>query len=371
VRWRRSLPGATSGDAGDRIRIDDAGGLQRLREDSRIVHLGRLGPVTPGFVALLTSDGLSAVDLLTGRTLWQRPDVPARAALFGDGEHLFVVERNADGKAAGTRAFRARDGFAVSVPDFAAAYDHRLRVAGGELLVEEKLPAGGLVLRLYDVAAGKDVWSQKFAAGTVVMRSHDPDLAGVVEPGGRVTVVSLSQRKVVLGGSVEPDHMKNLKEAHLLADAEGVYVVLNTQDPQGEDDVTKSNLLPDSGLRGITVNGQVYAFSLQPIKTAWYGLNPGTTHIRWYNEIRHQQLVLEQGQDLPVLLFTARGSLIYIDVYDKTTGKIFFKTPSKFQPPIGTGDNGPIYAMHYDRRDGRIELIANTYKLTIARAEGK
>src|SRR5262249_50700323 len=147
-----------------------------------------------------------------------------------------------------------------TVPNFVAAYEHRVRVAGGLLLVKDEVPAG-TVLRLYEVATGKDVWSQTFAAKTVVLNSRDPDLAGGVEARGRVTVVSLSRRKMVSKTVVDVAGLKNLKEAHLLADDENVYVAFHTTDPTNPNFPIRSNLRSDSGLTGITVNGELYAFN--------------------------------------------------------------------------------------------------------------
>ncbi len=360
VLWERNLLAAPRPVARQEYRIDpEDGSLHVLNPDGTVARVAQLGPVGAGLVVLLSPDGLSAIDVLTGETAWQRSDVPSRSAVFGDGERLYVVGRGADGKATGTRAFRARDGVAVAVPDFAAAFDHRLRVVGGEVLVAEK-PAAGLVLRLYDVAAGKDVWSQKFVAGSVVMHAHDTDLAGVIDPSGRVHVLSLRQRKVVFGGIVDVEHLKNLKEAHLLADSQHVYVVLDTKDPKAGDVVLASNLQPFSGLRGITVNGMVYAFDRRAGKT------------RWWNEIRNQQLVLGQWQwqELPVLLFTSRdrGAQIAIEVYDKATGKLYFRSPARSEPSLDPRTSGPIYAVNYDPGAVKIELLANTYQLTITKA---
>ena len=361
VLWERSLVGPRGAAAGANLRIDPHdGGLQMFFADGTVTQVAQLGPVTHRLVVLLTREGLSAVDLLTGRTLWVRSDVPAQAALFGDGERLFVAGRNADGLAADTRAFRILDGVPVTVPNFAAAYDHRLRIVGGEMLVKED-QAGISTLRLYDVATGKDLWSHTFPAGAVMMHSHDPDLAGVIDPTGRVTVMSVRQRKVVFGGIVNVDHMKNLKDAHLVADSELVFIMLDTRDPANAAQTVQSNLLAEAGLRGITVNGMVYAFERR------------TSKIRWVNELRNQQLVLEQWENLPVLLFTSRGkdrwpaSIIAIEAFDKTVGKLFYKNPTRGEGPLSPSENGPIYAVNYDPQKETIELLASTYKLTITR----
>jgi outer membrane protein assembly factor BamB/tetratricopeptide (TPR) repeat protein len=362
VLWERRLVAPPQSGSLPEIRIEpEDGSLHAVNADKTTTRVARVGLVAAGLVVLLTQDGLSAVDVLTGQTVWQRSDVAATSAVFGDGERVYAVARGADGKATGTRAFRARDGAAVAVTDFATVHDQRVRVAGGELLAVEK-GAGGLVLRLYDPAAGKDVWSQKFAAGSVVMRSHDPDLAGVLAPDGQTTVVSLSRRKVVMGGIVGTDHVKNLIEAHLLADGQAVYIALHNKDPQREETAGESNLQPFSGLRGIKVNGFVYSF------------NRHTSKIIWASEVREQELVVEPGQDLPVLLFTARsragrtGRFIALEILDKRTGKLFFRFPPRGGPALDPATNGSISAIRRDPASDRIELLADTYKVTITRA---
>src|SRR5262249_36544954 len=137
--------------------------------------IGQGGPVESSYVCIQNRDGLSALDPLTGKTLWTRADVPSRCRLFGDDRHIYLVELDNNNVATNTRAFRAQDGASVPVPNFAALYQKRKRILGRELLVADNLPTGGLNLRLYDVHTGKDLWSQGFPAGSVVLQSEEPD----------------------------------------------------------------------------------------------------------------------------------------------------------------------------------------------------
>jgi outer membrane protein assembly factor BamB len=341
--------------------------------DNTLMTVGQGGPVEPTYVCYQTREGLWVLDPLTGKVLWTRRDVSTRCRLFGDDRHIYLVELDNAGGASTTRAFRAQDGVSVPVPNFAALYQKRERITGHEMLVKDSASGGGVVLRLYDIPTGKDLWSQTFPANTIVLRSEEPDLAGTVSPDGHLTVVSLSRRKVVAAGYMDSAHLKNQKEVHLLADAQNLYVMVHATDPANPNDQIWSNLQPNTGLRGLTVNGEVYAF------------NRRTSRLIWHNEVKNQQLSLEQWKEMPVLLFTARYQMgnnqvvfggrfpnnqVFVEVraqaYGKATGKVEFQ-----QPPVGPGaasmgqQYGQVYAINNDSLNGKIEMIANNYKVTI------
>jgi len=370
VLWDRNLLGAYA-PGGAQLQVDqNDGSLRLIFQDGTFMSVGRLGPVGPDHVVLLTRDGMTALDPLTGRTLWQRSDLPVWSALFGDGERVYVVVRGADGKATATRAFNGRDGTEVKVPDFAGVYENRIRINNdGTLLVADKMESGAITLRIYDVPSGTDLWSQKFEKGSIVLHSQEPDLGGVITPLGRVMIVSLRERKLVLAMVVDRDHLKNLKEAHLLADAQSIYIAFHTTNSNNPQDPW-SNLQTSTGLRAITVNGEVYAFDRSRGK------------IRWHNEVEHQQLVLEQFQEMPVLVFTARFNpnnnglrgfpgnqvgTIGIQVFSKVTGRLEYAQPTARTAQFNM-QSGPIYAVNYDIRDGRVELIAEKYKIIVSPA---
>src|SRR5262249_36859288 len=155
---------------------------------------------------LATPAGLVALDPLTGAVRWRRSDVPRDCRLFHDGEHVFVVRLDPSSKVvevkdrikpsvtwdeqvhqvaldevAGSAAYRLRDGAAVPVKDFSALFGKRVRILDGRLLLREAGAGKALVLRLYDVAAGKDVWRQAFLPGALPILCEDEELTGVVE----------------------------------------------------------------------------------------------------------------------------------------------------------------------------------------------
>jgi outer membrane protein assembly factor BamB len=372
--WARNLLGSQSpvGNGSSLHYNPTEETLQLIFTDGIFMTIGQAGPVSASYVCVQTRDGLAALDPLTGKTLWTRNDVPMRCRLFGDDRHIYLVEMDSSGTATNTRAFRTQDGASVDVPPFAPLFQKRQRVLGGQLLVADNVPAGGVDLRLYDVQSGKDLWKQHFPAGTVMLSSEDPDLAGAITPDAKVTVVNLRLRKVVAGAVMQAEHIKNLHQAHLLADAQSIYIALYTSNPANPPQVW-SNLQPNTGLRGITVNGVIYALDR---KTGG--------RLRWFNQVENQQLVLEQWKEMPVLLFTSRFNVVNngmamrgfvngnqmgtvgVEAYDKATGKLIYRQPTNGQPQLNS-QSGPIYAINNDIHAGKIEMIAQNYKITISR----
>src|SRR5207253_2168710 len=136
-----------------------------------------------------------------------------------------------DGAAGSGRVVRASDGADVAAPDFGGIYQQRVKVSGRRLLAAQATPAG-LVLRLHDVVAGKDVWSKTFAPKAMLLHTDEATLAGVLEPSGMLTAVDATTgatlvRGSVLQGRVTAEEIKGLKDPLLLRDADRWYVALN------------------------------------------------------------------------------------------------------------------------------------------------
>src|SRR5262249_4829514 len=104
------------------------------------------------------------------------------------------------GKAAGTKALRAYDGATLkSVKDFSPEFDARKRLMGRVIVGSTVNARREPTLSLYDVVAGKMVWTETFPADSIVLDSENPDLAGGVVPSrGDIKVMSLKTRKPVL-----------------------------------------------------------------------------------------------------------------------------------------------------------------------------
>jgi hypothetical protein len=267
------------------------------------IRVGGVGAVQASYVALTTNKGLVVLDPLRGTPLWSRAGVPATTALFGDDQHIYLVDTSANGAVGPTRVLRASDGATLKAKDFTHLYRHRVWVEGGKLLAAD--PAGGNVtLRLWDIAQGKDIWKQAFPAQSTVLHSQDPNLTGVVEQNGKITVVDLRTKKTVLDANVlqfriqteSAADVKNLHKPLLLADRDRFYVVLNTPLDTGKvgGGVLSNNF--SNGLRCAPVTGWICAFERKTGEFAWH--LPERTGA--------QMLVLEQFDRLPVLIFSVR-----------------------------------------------------------------
>ncbi len=76
------------------------GSVQIVYQEGWTQHLGRVGPLEGAAVCLQMRDALTAVDPVSGRVLWTRSDVSSSSRLFGDDQHVFVVEMAENGKPA-------------------------------------------------------------------------------------------------------------------------------------------------------------------------------------------------------------------------------------------------------------------------------
>jgi outer membrane protein assembly factor BamB len=320
-------------------------------------RIGQIGPVTPSAVALRTLDGLSALDPVRGDVLWTKTDVSPHTRIFGDDDLLYLAELRDESRVGSVRAVSTRDGSEVKVPDFSSAFQHRRSVLGSRLLVSEEA-AGATTLRLYDVRAGKDLWKKVLPAKSVVLRTETPELAGMVEPDGKLTVLSLQSGQEIFHAQIKPNHLEKVNDGLLLVDEKQYYVILNRP---GEGSVPSGGPLTNLGqLRADKVNGMVYAF------------HADTGKLSWYLHVANQMILVEQFADLPIVVFSAKynqsvngaGNYNHMSAtmtVDKRTGKRLYDKPQApgFPPPA----QGQFFSLHIDRQKGTIDLIANSMRL--------
>jgi outer membrane protein assembly factor BamB len=354
--WRYSLFGknlALSGTGPNGFAVD--------QHDSRIIDvphavgenekLGGIGLVTGTYVILLTKEGtkegLVALDPTrpgpTASVLWTKADVPMSADLFGDEEHVYVVEPGGDKPPTAVRALRAADGVTVPVADFSRLYQRRIRAEGRCILLQEDEPQGGKALRLYDVQTARNVWQRRFSAGAVVVQCHDPGLTAVIEKDNAMTLMSARTGAVLFKSIILPEHAADLEGATLIGDRDHYYLALSRRPDGG----LAWHACTALGTRALRVNGPVYALSRASGKLEWV-----------CDFVPHQMMLMEQVEDLPVLLFAAnysqsnRGferSMAKVTVVDKRTGKLIYD--KEFTP------HQHFHTLKIDPRAGLIELV--------------
>jgi hypothetical protein len=340
-------------------------------------RLGAGGPLQAGVVCLLRRDSMTAIDPVTGRKLWVRTDITSRSHIFGDSQNVYVVALDQSGKAAGTKALRAYDGATLkTVKDFSPEFDSRKRLMGGIIMGSTSNARNEPTLSLYDVLAGKMAWTETFPANSIVLDSQDPDLAGVVVPStGEVKVVSLKTRKPVLTTKLRDPadfkkaqvgatgHATGAESVALVTDQDFFFLVI--KQPTNPNDVN-GMVMPafqsGYGLRGVPVNGQLYAFRRADQK------------LQWFNLVQNTYLVLSGSEDHPALHFCA--------YYQKWLGapggpRSLQQTWTALSLAKHNGkrwygsDESPIRMNTYftgftvDHRTGKMEMLATTMKVTM------
>ncbi len=290
-------------------------------------RLGKSQPFLAGGRLIVdTSDGLTALDAYSGKTLWQR-DEGMRDDYFGDDEYVAIVARDGDGKPTATRVVRAADGGTVKALDFHAAFAERILTVGRIVVAAEIDKQNALTLRRYDVATGKDVWKKTFPAGTRVVRSGNSDWYGVIEPDGTARLFGVTDGKEGIALKVDPKHLDKVESVEVFADDRKLYLACNkAADPAlAPWGGVQRNLLAGTGLRSQSVNGELYAF------------DRATGEVQWHNDVTNQQLVLADFAVMPVLIFTARyntwvpvgggkavQSVVATQIFRKSSGKLLF-----------------------------------------------
>ncbi len=317
-------------------------------------RLGQIGAVTSSFVCLRTEDALLALDPVSGNVLWARSDLSNRTQIFGDERTIYLVDTRSDAETGASRAIRGCDGASVQVPPFSSVFQQRPRVLGHRLVISEYDPTGALVLRLYDVPTGKDLWKKSMPPQTIVLKAEEPELLAYVDPKGVVTIVDLRLGREVFQANVAESHLNKVHSGLLLEDAGQYFVVLNKPN---EGSPPASNFVT---MRSAPVNGMVYAF------------DKPTGRMDWYVQVSTQMILLEQFQQLPMLLFSANcrvpaggpGSVANVVAtlsIDKRTGKRLWDSHGEStQPPFA---RGAFYALRIDAKSGTIDLVAANYRL--------
>jgi hypothetical protein len=212
-------------------------------------------------------------------------------------------------------------------------------------------------LRMYDILEGKDTWKQTFPARSIVLRSENTDLAGVLEPDGQFSVFDLRAGKSpVMKATVKAEHRQNLQSAHLLFDGRYVYAALNGQPNGNVLGGVQSTLQNNSGLRALPINGWVYCWELK------------TGKLRWYNPAENQMMVLSRFSELPIVLFASRYTkatnppgrgrmqVVAVKAVEKRTGKHIYEAEL-------TGGNFMFHELNVDVRAGLIEFVSYNRKI--------
>jgi outer membrane protein assembly factor BamB len=256
-----------------------------------------------GVCFVVREKGLVMVDAFTGKERWVREAVPTNVELFSDGEQVYVYSPpQADGTLATSQALRCHGGTDVPVPPFAAHYQRKKDAFGRHLLLQDADAAGAVTVRLYDVRTGQDSWKQTFAPKAIMLNSLVRQTVGAVDPDGRVRVFDLPSGQTVLQTYLAPPHLKEVKECHLLRDAETWYVACNrhpTEEGAKPAGPMGIQVLPAPGQ---TVLRPAGSLSFVPVEGPLLACERDTGRLLWQAELPKQHLITNQFADVPLLI---------------------------------------------------------------------
>jgi outer membrane protein assembly factor BamB len=378
--WHQSLlENANTPPLGSSVlRLDGEGQLEISQHNQNgqqqtVKAVGHIGAVQANYVALVGQAGLQVLDPVRGALLWKKVDVPPGSRVFGDDQHIFIVDYGEGGTIGATRVLRASDGELVQAPHFAAEFEKRVRVFGRRL-VTINTGRDQKTLRLYDLISGKDVWTKSLDAQSTLTATDDPNLIGWVEPGGRLVVLDAHTGAELLStsvvqGRVSADDARSLHEPLLLADADRFYLALNHAVDKSKvgGGVLMNNF--QIGIRSRPVNGYVMAFHRHAgaVKVGDHAIDVAKGELAWHSfaPIENQMLVTEQWDQLPILLFSGRyhhqanntnAWMASTIALHKRTGKIPYESPRK---PSQSAANQLAHFGNFqvDPRQGTINLI--------------
>ena len=374
VLWEKNLAGSSGPTTYTSHTIDPRdGSIQVTYSDGWTQRLGQTGPVSPSAVCLQTSDALVAVDPVSGQVLWTRSDIPKNCHLYHDAQHVFVVEVGGDGTAGTSRVFRLHDGVDVRAKDFSTAYQKRVRMLGNTILYSDAETGRAGTLHLYDVLAGQDRWKKDFPAGSIVLQPESDGFGGIVEPDGKVTIVDLKKAAVVYTTTLKRAEDLATAKVHamrLLHDRHAFYILCDAPpDTKVQAGSMMSNLMPNTGLRAVPVNGRIYSLNRHKANADQYD---------WFNEAPNQMLVLDEFAELPMVMLTSRygkwmipgqqiQNVIAIRSYDKQTGKMIYDREDTSQ------SYQQFHSLIVNARLGKVELRSYNLRLVynlFARADG-
>lgn len=276
-------------------------------------NISPLGPVTSRYVAFQSYGELTAVDPLTGETLWIRRDAPPVGALFGDDQYLVAV----DPEDAEAMVFRAIDGTLVSrrkLPQGdgdpfgggvaiansnweGSSGQSSLTALGRHLLVWEMSQGTRRVLRLCDPSLEGDDWEvwrlkRDFSLGARFAVAGDR-VAAVYEPDGTLVLVSLPDGTILTETKLAG--IDDLQNIYLVALGRHDLLVLNGTRKRAESPKRHVSVQPMPGALQETIyDGRAYLFDRQG-KAVW----------KEPVEIENQNLLTDQPADLPVVVFAA------------------------------------------------------------------
>jgi outer membrane protein assembly factor BamB len=362
-RWQKNLLGDPGPGVNPNPPIQEPGADGEVTvkyAEGFILTLGKAAVLQPGYCALLTRDGIEVVEPLDRRVLWTRKGIAERTQLYGDARYLVIVETGSDKKPVSAKLLRAVDGMPVEgSPDSGRvlATAKSYTIMGRYALLMEGTADQPRMVRLYDLATGKDAWKKEYDAKSVPIKALNGEWTGYVKPNGEAEVIDIKTGKVAATLKIDEKNLEtDLKpcvEAQLLADADRFYLFLDRDPSLPSTNGTMRQPVYNNTIRTHKVNGPLYAFDRSTGKRLWHYGN---------GLFENQMLILEQFAELPVIMAASpirnpNNQYSYqVVVLEKARGRLILERPVLY--------NGNFFQnMNVNLKNGTIDL--NRYDLRI------
>jgi len=323
--------------------------------------LGGLGPVRAGYLCYRSQARLVAKETQTGRTLWERLDLPPNCQAFGDDERVYlwrIEERSLqvlsaiDGRLLEERAWNA------SPDDLLMQHDSRSWVA-----VRRPVPG----IELIDARDGSTVWKRTFDMNSVPF-AVDYDTLGVIEQSGLLHILS-ADSGAALGEALTIPVPEKIERIVCVHDAQRWYLAISGPVPR----------LP------VLQAEQVWGGLHLAFVNGWlYGIDRESKTISWQRFLDSEAMPLEVSRNAPVLVQMWRKSIGdgmagqnaegILRVIDKRTGRqIDNLRDSLLQPyfALHLSDNCEMLQIYTERHTIRLNYKATTQETQQERASDK
>jgi outer membrane protein assembly factor BamB len=387
VLWRQELsemaPNAFNQPTQFRQVILPWGQPKQVSQYSEATVLGIVGPITDRCVCIARSRDLIALDPLTGATLWTWHGLPPGAEVFGDNDALIVAP--ADGLNA--IVLRTTDGQRLNTCNV-PPIDHRGGYHGRRVLTwrsAEGAATGKVTILLADPWKGQDLVLGDFSTGTEAKagvngtpavpakpgmkgKIVDDESLAILEDSGRFRVLSLEDGRKLID--------QQLDEEKTLGDSEktlGDIIVEATPDQYLL--VARRGAVrraPINNRRYMPMNRQGFDTSIQLVSGSVYAFSRASGKPIWSAPalVEHEYIVLDQGQELPVILFIrpprsdvpqagngeGAGSILCLD---RRTGRALLEEEVPLQI------NNYHFSMTGDRQTNTVSLTASNHTFSL------
>ncbi|HEX3999574.1 MAG TPA: PQQ-binding-like beta-propeller repeat protein [Pirellulales bacterium] len=335
------------------------GQVRQTPQATEQATLGVVGPITDRCVCVARSRDLLALDPLTGATLWTWHGLLPGAEIFGDDDAIIIAPQ--DGSDA--TVLRTTDGQQLghcNVPPI----DHRAGYHGRRVLTWRTVDGSSnkIEIRLADCWKGQDIVLGEFSEGMKGTVVDDESLA-ILEPSGHFRILALDDGRKLVDDQIDlekrADGSVDLVEIIVQATPDQ-YVLIAKRREADPSQMGNPQYMPmpgfDAGLQ--LVSGSVFAFNRSSGKQSWSV--PAL--------VDHEYVVLDQGQELPVILFVhmpprmpqrggeASGSVLCLD---RRTGRAVLNEDVMLQPNIYH------FSMTGDRQANTVSVNVSTRTFTL------